>query len=252
MDASILPGDNFFLYANGGWMKATEIPPDQAAWGVDAVLAEEAARHTSELLDAASTAPAGTDARKAGDYYASYMDEGGIEAQGLAPLEPTLARIASVKDKQALARLLGEQLRADVDPLNATNFHTDRLFGLWVSPDLNGSGHYVPYLLQGGLGLPGRSYYLDGSRAHGGRPAEVPGLHRLAVEVGSHSGRRREGGEDSRAGDEDGARPRQHRGLGGRAEGQQPLDARSVCVSGTRTGLDGLLSGRRTRQSHQS
>jgi putative endopeptidase len=164
MDASILPGDNFFLYANGGWMKATEIPPDQAAWGVDAVLAEEAARHTSELLDAASTAPAGTDARRAGDYYASYMDEGGIEAQGLAPLEPTLARIASVKDKKALARLLGEQLRADVDPLNATNFHTDRLFGLWVSPDLNGSGHYVPYLLQGGLGLPGRSYYLDGSR----------------------------------------------------------------------------------------
>ncbi len=163
MDVSVLPGDNFFLYANGGWLKTTEIPPDHSAWGVDAVLAEEAARNTSELLDAATSAPVGTDARKAGDYYGSYMDEGGIEAQGLAPLQPALGRVASVKDKKALARLLGEQLRADVDPLNATNFHTDRLFGLWVSPDLNGSGRYVPYLLQGGLGLPGRSYYLDGS-----------------------------------------------------------------------------------------
>src|SRR5271168_5029194 len=95
MDASVLPGDNFFLYANGSWLKATEIPPDQASWGVDAFLAEEAARHTSELLDAASAAPSGTDARKAGDYYASYMDESGIEAQGLAPFQPALARIAS-------------------------------------------------------------------------------------------------------------------------------------------------------------
>jgi putative endopeptidase len=163
MDASILPGNNFFQYANGGWLKATEIPADQAGWGVDALLAEEAARHTSELLEAAGKAPAGTDARRAGDFYASYMDEPAIEALGLAPLQPALGRIASVKDKKGLARLLGEQLRADVDPLNATHFHTDRLFGLWVSPDLNGSGRDVPYLLQGGLGLPGRSYYLEGS-----------------------------------------------------------------------------------------
>ena len=163
MDASILPGNDFFQYANGGWLKVTPIPPDQSGWGVDAMLVEEAARHTSELLDAAATAPAGTDARRAGDFYASYMDELAIESKGLAPLEPTLGRIASVKDKKALARLLGEQLRADVDPLNNTHFHTDRLFGLWVSPDLNGSGRNVAYLLQGGLGLPGRSYYVDAS-----------------------------------------------------------------------------------------
>jgi putative endopeptidase len=161
MDSSTLPGDNFFQYANGGWLKATAIPPDQSLWGVDAQLAQEAARHTSELLEAAGTAPVGTDARKAGDFYASYMDEAAIEAQGLKPVQPALSRIAGMKDKQGLARLLGEQLRADVDPMNNTQFHTDRLFGLWVSPDLNGSGRYVPYLLQGGLGLPGRSYYLD-------------------------------------------------------------------------------------------
>ena len=54
-------------------------------------------------------------------------------------------------------------MRADVDPLNNTHFHTDRLFGLWVSPDFNTPGRYAPYLLQGGLGMPDRDYYLDTS-----------------------------------------------------------------------------------------
>lgn len=163
LDTSVLPGNDFFGYANGGWWKATEIPPDQSSWGVDAVLIEEAARRTSEFLQKAGSAPAGTDARKAGDFYASFLDEGAIEAKGIAPLQPALDRIARLKDKKALSRLLGEQLRADVDPLNNTEFHTERFLGLFVSPDLNGQGRSVPYLLQGGLGLPERTYYLDSS-----------------------------------------------------------------------------------------
>jgi putative endopeptidase len=163
MDTSVLPGNNFFQYANGGWLKATEIPPDQSAWGFDAVLAQEADRRTSELLEKAGVAPGGSDAKKAGDYYASYMDEAAIEGKGLAPLQPALALVSKVKDKQALAHFLGAELRADVDPLNATNFYTDRLFGLFVSPDLNTLGKYAPYLLQGGLGLPERTFYLEAS-----------------------------------------------------------------------------------------
>ncbi|PPT59712.1 peptidase M13, partial [Xanthomonas arboricola] len=54
--------------------------------------------------------------------------------------------------------------RADVDLLNSTNFHTDRLFGLWISQDLHHPGRYVPYLVQGGLGMPDRSFYLDDGR----------------------------------------------------------------------------------------
>jgi putative endopeptidase len=163
MDRAVNPGDDFFAYANGGWIKRTAIPPDKARWGVFGELAEQTDHRTRELLEAASQAPAGTPARQAGDYYASFMDEAGIEARGTAPLKPALDRIARLKDKRALARLLGEELRADVDPLNSTNFHTSRLFGLWVSLDVNAPDRYVPYLLQGGLGLPDREYYLDTS-----------------------------------------------------------------------------------------
>jgi putative endopeptidase len=164
MDPAVLPGNSFFLYANGGWLKATQIPPDQRAWGIDAVLDQEATRRTSEILEKAGAAPQGTDARKAGDFYDAYMDEAAIEVLGLTPLRPTLQRISALKDKKDLSRLLGEQLRADVDPLNFTNFYTDHVLGMWVSPNLSAPSKNAAYLLQGGLGLPDRAYYLDASK----------------------------------------------------------------------------------------
>jgi endothelin-converting enzyme/putative endopeptidase len=91
------------------------------------------------------------------------MDEAGIEAKGLAPLRPHLDAIAAIHDKTQLARALGETLRADVDPLNNTNFHTANLFGLWVAPGFQDSDHYTAYLLQGGLALPDREYYVSDS-----------------------------------------------------------------------------------------
>lgn len=110
---------------------------------------------------AQSTALAGSDERRIGDYYASYMDEKAIEAKGLAPLKDHLAAIAAIGDKRELAAHIGEGLRADVDPLNNTHFHTDRLFGIWISQDLNDPAHNVPYVLQGGLGMPDRDYYVE-------------------------------------------------------------------------------------------
>ena len=165
LDTAVLPGNDFFQYANGGWLKTAEIPPDYSEWGPGAALFKETTRRTAELLEKAAQAPLGTEAKKAGDYYATYLDEAAIEAQGLGPLQPGLARIAKVSEKKALARLFGEQLRADVDPMNATNFHTEHVLGLWVSPDLNAPKRYAAYLLQGGLGLPDRTYYLDGAPA---------------------------------------------------------------------------------------
>ena len=91
------------------------------------------------------------------------MDESGIEAKGLAPLKPHLDAIAAIKDKRELAFALGKSLRADVDALNNTNFHTPNLFGLWVAPGFNDSDHYAAYILQGGLQLPDREYYLADS-----------------------------------------------------------------------------------------
>ncbi len=84
-----------------------------------------------------------------------------IEARGLDPLKPKLDAIAKLTDARALSAFLGGQIRADVDALNNTHFHTPHVMGLWVEQDLNDTSRYAPYLLQGGLGLPDRKYYLD-------------------------------------------------------------------------------------------
>ena len=166
MDTSVAPGDDFYHYTNGTWLKNTEIPADLASYGVFDILGEQSQQRNKGLLEAAASgsAAAGSDERKIGDYFATYLDEGAIEKRGLTPLEPTLKTIASLADRQALTRLIGQNLRADVDPLNATNFYTDHLFGFWFAQDLNDPGHQVPYILQGGLGLPDRDYYIEGGK----------------------------------------------------------------------------------------
>jgi putative endopeptidase len=165
MDPSVKPGDNFYLYANGGWIKRTEIPADRTRVGVFNALADVSNERVAALIQDAvkSGAPAGSGTRKIADLYNSYMDEAGIEKKGLAPLRPHLDAIAAIKDKRELAHALGETLRADVDALNNTNFHTPNLFGLWVAPGFNDSDHYTGYLLQGGLELPDREYYVSAS-----------------------------------------------------------------------------------------
>ncbi len=165
MDGAVAPGEDFFAYANGTWVKTTEIPPDRARWGVGAVMAQLTDRRTADLIQetAAARPPAGSEARKIADYYGAYMNEGAIEAAGVTPLAPALARIAGIADKAALAAALGAELRADVDILNSTNLHTERLFGLWVAQALDDPTSYAPFLLQGGLGMPDRDYYLDPS-----------------------------------------------------------------------------------------
>jgi putative endopeptidase len=165
MDTSVAPGDDFYAYANGGWMKTTEIPADRPSYGAFAVLAQKAQADTRAIVEnAANDAGASGDEKKIGDYYAAFMDEAGIEARGLAPVKPELDAIAAISDSASLAKELGGELRADVDLLNATNYYTDRLFGLWVSQDINEPSRVAPYLVQGGLGMPDRSFYLDGGR----------------------------------------------------------------------------------------
>ena len=166
MDRSTDPGDDFFAFANGAWFKRTEIPPDRSSAGIWNDLADEASRNTRDLLDGLlrPDATVSGDAEKVRDYYASFIDERTIEGKGLAPLGGPLAGVAAISDRPALTQWVCGNLRADVDPLNATNFYTDRLFGLWFSQDLNHPDRNAPYLLQGGLGMPDRDYYLDPSR----------------------------------------------------------------------------------------
>jgi putative endopeptidase len=164
MDKSVAPGDDFYTYVNGAWLKATTIPPDKASYGVFTILSDETRKHTVALIqEAATQASQNQDARKIGDFYASFMDEAAIEAKGIAPLKPQLDTIAAIADRRALAQAIGGSLRADVDALNNTNFYTGHLLGVWVTQGLEDPEHSYPYLLQGGLGMPDRDYYLSKS-----------------------------------------------------------------------------------------
>jgi putative endopeptidase len=159
--AAVLPGDDFYGYVNGAWTQATAIPADRSSWGAGAMLAEETNARIVKLIEAAAADQAASgEARQVATYYAAYMDEAGIEARGMAPLQPIFKQIGAIKDKKGLASVLGASLRADVDPLNDTNFSTENIFGLWVAQGLSEPAHNMPYLLQGGLGMPDRAYYL--------------------------------------------------------------------------------------------
>ena len=165
MDRSVKPGDNFYLYANGTWIARTKIPPDRAGIGVFTALLDKSRKDVATLVQQAarSNAPAGSNERKIADLYASYMDTKTIDSAGLKPLQPELSKVKVIHDRRELAMMLGSLLRADVDPLNNTNFHTINLFGLWTSPGFRSPDDYAIYLLQGGLVLPSREYYLDDS-----------------------------------------------------------------------------------------
>ncbi len=163
IDHAIKPGDDFFEYANGAWLKTAAIPADRSSTGAFFDVFEATEQHTAELIRGAGQAnpPAGSNARKIADYYAAYMDTAAIDQAGLAPLRPELAAIDAIQTRADLARVLGSRLRADVDPINSTNFHTEHLFGLFVTKGLEQASLQVPYLLQGGIAMPSRDYYLS-------------------------------------------------------------------------------------------
>jgi putative endopeptidase len=161
VDPSIRPGDDFFAYANGGWLKATEIPAGRERWNARDEIDALTRQQVLKLLDDAGAEPAGSTARKVADFRAAYLNEAAIEARGIAALKPLLDSIDHLQDKAALTRLLGSGLGADVDPLNWGIYRSSHLLGLSVEPGIHGEKTYVAFLLQGGLGLPDREHYVS-------------------------------------------------------------------------------------------
>jgi putative endopeptidase len=165
IDKSVKPGDDFYAFANGSWLKSTEIPADRSGYGSFEILEELTEKRTADLIRSASeNADGASPAGKIGAYFTAYLDTAAIERAGLRPLAPRLTRIAQIKNRSQLAAALGATLRADVDVLNNTNLHTENLLGLWVAQDLNDPTKYAPFLLQGGLVMPDRDYYLNPSQ----------------------------------------------------------------------------------------
>ena len=163
MDKAVKPGDDFYAYANGNWMKTTEIPADRSSVGGFFIADQQREKNARELVDGIlkSEPAAGSDEARIRDYYNAYLNTDAIDKAGMAPAKADLDSIAAIGDKRALSAAIGSTLRADVDPLNATNFQTDNLFGIFVTQGLSTPGEQVPYILQGGLGMPEREYYVS-------------------------------------------------------------------------------------------
>lgn len=162
MDRSVRPGDDFYTFANGAWARETEIPADRASVGGFYIADQSTEKRITALVaDVVAGHPQpGSTAALIRDYYRAYLNTDAINAAGMAPVQGDLSRFAAIANKGDLSRVLGEQIRADVDPLNATDFQTENLFGLFITQSLNGTA-VMPYVLQGGLGLPEREYYLS-------------------------------------------------------------------------------------------
>ena len=152
MDTTIKPGDDFFSYVNGTWVKSTEVPADKASYSVFAVLNDEAQENVRLIIEESANGDfePGTDEQKVGDLYNSFLDWDTRNARGIEPLKPELERIASIKDKDDLAVYFAETVRRNLDAP----------FGFGQVADFQDPNFYMLYVGQSGIGLPDREYYL--------------------------------------------------------------------------------------------
>ncbi len=158
LDKSVKPGDDFFHFANGTWLKNNPIPADQTRWGSFNMLEERNKAALKEILEACAADAAkggdaarpGSDRQKVGDFYRSGMDEAAVENDGVKPLQPYFDRIAGLKDRAELPKLLAD--------LHLMGVYV--LFQPSVDADEKDSETDIVQFYQGGLGLPDRDYYL--------------------------------------------------------------------------------------------
>jgi len=152
MDTSADACEDFFQYANGNWVKNTEIPPSQSRWGSFNILQESNRDVLHDILENAikQKAPKGSNIQMIGDFYASCMDEAAIEKAGVKPLDPYLKQIAKIKTADDVKR-------------NVALMHKEglpALFRLGGGSDPKDSNNVIVNSGQGGLSLPNRDYYV--------------------------------------------------------------------------------------------
>jgi putative endopeptidase len=153
MDLSVRPGDNFFYYANGAWLKKNAIPASETRWGSFNELQENNYKALHELLEQAASdegAEHNSPTWKVGAFFRSGMNSDAINAAGLKPLQPSLDRISEIKDVAGLLKEIAYEQTQGIAPL----------FSFYVAPDDKNVTVMIPQLFQGGLGMPDRDYYF--------------------------------------------------------------------------------------------
>lgn len=169
LDDAVSPCDNFFLHACGVWKRENPIPDDQARWGNFNALADKNLTLLRDILDQAVAKPTTKTARIA-DFYASCMDEAGVDAKGLAPLSPLLDRINGLTDKKDLGAVVGY--------LHDQGVNT--LFGFGRMQKFSDAVQTIAAAGQGGLGLPDRDFYFkDDAKSKEQRAAYVAHVARM-------------------------------------------------------------------------
>ena len=161
IDRSVAPGDDFFRYVNGTWLRNTRIPEDVARFAEFGRLADLNAERNHSILEKAATAPTTPEERKVGDFYASLVDQASREADGARALKPELDRIAAIATSADLARAIAQISRDWLRPLpgGAAPLPPSPI-NIGVSVDIKNPTRYVVAIGQGGLGLPDRDYFL--------------------------------------------------------------------------------------------
>jgi putative endopeptidase len=152
MDRSLKPGDDFFHYSGGAWMRSTPIPPDRTSWSTFTMLRAKAEADVRAIVERLAHEPqrAGSVDRKIADTFNSYSDVEAIEADGLRPIRRDLAEIAAARSYDDVARLMGRPELAVGGPMSIS---------AW--PDAGNPDRYALNVVQSGLSLPNRDYYLS-------------------------------------------------------------------------------------------
>ena len=151
LDDSIRVQDDLFRHVNGKWIERTEVPSDKARYGSFLVLAEAAEKAVHEIIEEATTAAPGSEERKFGDVYASFMDEKRIERLGARPLHPLLDEVDAIASIDTFLATAGRFERRG----------TSGFFQIFIDNDPGDPERYLVFLEQGGIGLPDESYYRE-------------------------------------------------------------------------------------------
>ena len=154
MDTSVRPQDDFYRYVNGAWLETAEIPGDRTSWGGFVILGDESEINQRRIVEDVASRDdlvEGTEAQKVGDMFGSFMNAEAANALGAQPVLPFLDRVAGIENASDFMTFAGAM----------SEYSVSTPLGIGIQQDLGDNTRHLPLVIQSGLGLPNRDYYLN-------------------------------------------------------------------------------------------